>query len=133
MKVQSLAAPVPFHSSQDPPPLRHGLRMERALRDVFAPVRFFTPFPHRPSWRLRNSAFQLCRFEFTIFAKSISNGLILSCSDILGGRFHRLPSRDESGRLNLPMSLNPPPNALFFLESSSVASLIKKRFYIGLG
>jgi len=59
-----------------------------------APFRFFTPFPHHPSRRLRNSACQPCHFKLDARGKSLSVRLILSCSNILGGRFHRLPSKE---------------------------------------
>jgi len=70
-------------------------------RNGFAPFRFFTPFPHRPSRHLRNSACKICHLSPDVRANSFFNKSILSCSNILGGRFHRLPSIDDSGRLNL--------------------------------
>jgi len=70
-------------------------------RNGFAPFRFLTPFPLRSSRRLRNSAREPFHFEPDVRVISISTRLILSCSNILGGRFHRLPSMNGSGRLNL--------------------------------
>ena len=67
----------------------------------FAPFRFLTPFPHRPSRRLRNSALKECHFQPDVRTQSFFIRLILTCSNILGGRFHRLPSIDDLGRLNL--------------------------------
>ena len=70
-------------------------------RNSFAPFRFLTPFPLRSSRRLRNSARQPFHFEPDVRVISISTRLILSCSNILGGRFHRFPSMNDWGRLNL--------------------------------
>ena len=42
--------------------------------------------------------------------------LVQECSNILGDRFHRLPSMNESGRLNLLWSLHPYPNTYSILE-----------------
>ena len=61
----------------------------------FAPFRFLTPFPHRPPRRLRNSALKPCRFQPDVRTPSFFIRLILSCSNILGGRLHRLPSVDN--------------------------------------
>ena len=60
-----------------------------------APFRFLTPFPHRPPRRLRNSAFKACHFETDIRTLPFFIRLILTCSNILGGRFIRLPSVDN--------------------------------------
>jgi len=64
-----------------------------------APFRFLTPFPHRPPRRLRNSALKACHFEPDVWTQSFFITLILTCSNILGGRFHRLPSLAGSRRL----------------------------------
>ena len=74
---------------------------DKIQRNGFAPFRFLTPFPLRSSRRLRNSARQPFHFEPDVRVISISTRLILSCSNILGGRFHRLPSVEGSRRLNL--------------------------------
>jgi len=66
-----------------------------------APFRFLTPFPHRSPRRLRNSALKTCHFEPDDRNQSFFIRLILTCSNILGGRFHRLPSVNGSVRLNL--------------------------------
>ena len=60
-----------------------------------APFRFLTPFPHRPPRRLRNSALKTCHFKPEVRTLPFFIRLILTCSNILGGRFHRLPSVDK--------------------------------------
>ena len=57
------------------------------------PYRFLTPFPHRSSRRLRNSL----------------------RSNILAAQQSWIPSRIDSGRLNLQRSLHPFPNILFYI------------------
>jgi len=64
-----------------------------------APFRFLTPFPRLPPRRLRNSALKSCHFEPDVRTQSFFIRLILTCSNILGGRFHRLPSVEGSRRL----------------------------------
>jgi len=54
--------------------------------------RFLTPFPYRLPRRLRNSALKTCHFQPDIRTPSLFIRLILTCSNIPGGRFHRLPS-----------------------------------------
>ena len=75
--------------------------MTRIHGKDIAPFRFLTPFPHRPPRRLRNSELKACHFQPDERTQSFFIRLILSCSNILGGRFHRLPSWDDSRRLNL--------------------------------
>jgi len=62
----------------------------------FAPFRFLTPFPHHPSRRLRNSARQPSHSSPDAHVLNHPSRLPLRCSNILGGRFHRLPSMDNS-------------------------------------
>jgi len=69
--------------------------MTKIHRNDVAPFRFLTPFPHHPHWRLRNSALKhiaSCRMSVlhNFFIRLIS-----PCSNILSGRFHRLPSVDN--------------------------------------
>jgi hypothetical protein len=60
-----------------------------------APFRFLTPFHHRPPRRLRNSALKKCQLQPAVCTQPFFTKLILSCSNILGGRFHRLPLVDD--------------------------------------
>ena len=82
-------------------PFRGGNFVGKIHGNGFALFRFLTPFPHRPSRHLRNSAHKTCHLIPDVRVKSFFNNSILPCSNILGGWFHRLPSRDGSGRLNL--------------------------------
>jgi len=89
-----------------------------------APFRFLTPFPHRPSQWISEGQWEENRLKaerawflteevrraepeteplLTRWGKScvFSGSTVLSFSNILGGRFHRLPSVDGSQRLNL--------------------------------
>jgi len=64
-----------------------------------APFRFLTPFPPRPPRRLRNSALTRCHLQPDIRTFPFFIRLIFTCSNILSGRYHRLPSVDGSRRL----------------------------------
>jgi len=64
---------------------------QKIFGDGLAPFRFLTPFPHRSSRRLRNSV----------------------RSDILAARHSRVPSQNDSGRLNLQWSLQSSLNIFF--------------------
>jgi len=75
--------------------------MDKVHGNGVARFRFLTPFPHRPPRRLRNSALKTCHFLPEVRTLAFFIRLILTCSNILGGRFHRLPSVDGSARLNL--------------------------------
>jgi hypothetical protein len=102
-----------------------GYFMNEIHGNGFAPFRFLTPFPNRPSslykrravgeknrlkaerarflsWRERRAKPETEQL-LTRWGKScvFSEPTGLSFSNILGGRFHRLPSMDEEGRLNL--------------------------------
>jgi len=61
-----------------------------------APFRFLTPFPRRPPRRLRNSALKEGSFQPDVRTQPFFIRSIIACSNILGGRFHRLPSVDGS-------------------------------------
>jgi hypothetical protein len=98
--------------------------MSKIHGNGFAPFRFLTPFPHRPSryvsegqwgenrlkaeraWFLTDEA-RRAKPEteplLTRWGKRgvFSESTVLSFSNILSGRLHRLPSRDNSRRLNL--------------------------------
>jgi len=90
----------------------------------FALFRFFTPFPHHPSRYISEGQWGENRLKaerawflteevrraepeieplLTRWGKSgvFSASTVLSFSNILGDRFHRLPSKDDSRRLNL--------------------------------
>jgi hypothetical protein len=98
--------------------------MSKIHGNGFAPFRFLTPFPHLPpryisegqggenrlkaerAWFLTGEV-RRAKPEteplLTRWGKSgvFSESTVLSFSNILGGRIHRLPSRDDSRRLNL--------------------------------
>ena len=98
--------------------------MTKIHRNGIAPFRFFTPFSHRPPPRISEGQWGENRLKaerawflteevrrakpetellLTRWGKSsvFSESTVLSFSNILGGRFHRLPSVNGSRRLNL--------------------------------
>jgi len=79
---------------------------DRIRGDVFAPVRFYTPFPHHllGAAELRTFIKFLTKMLLS-FCSSVR--LNLPCSHSPRARLCRVPSSAIRGRLNLPMSLNP--------------------------
>ena len=92
--------------------------MTKIHRNGIAPFRFFTPFSHRPPPRISEGQWGENRLKaerawflteevrrakpetellLTRWGKSsvFSDSTVLSFSNILGGRFHRLPSMDN--------------------------------------
>ena len=56
--------------------------------------------------------------------------LIIPCSNSPRARLRRVPSKNDSGRLNLPMSLNPSSNAHFIFIYGFKAITKKDAFFI---
>jgi hypothetical protein len=81
---------------------------EKIRGNVFAPVRFYMPFPHHLLSAVELRLFILFTTKMSLSYR-ISFRWNLPCSHSPRARLCRVPSAVIRGRLNLPMSLNPSP------------------------
>ena len=77
----------------------------------FAPVRFLTPFPPQPSRPCGTPRVYSISLQDDLSHPQVCQ-LFVPCSHSPRARLRRVPSKVDSGRLNLPMSLKPSPNVI---------------------